>query len=137
MTALVITAANVIPGSGAIIDRGRYAGGALTRGQCVRLSSGTYVAADNTSSANAAAVGIALNDATTGQPVDVQTGGLITIGAAVVIKPYMVGAGAGAIIPCDDLAGGGEFGTLVGMAVSATQIDLRFSASGAAAAAVT
>jgi hypothetical protein len=102
----------------------------------VRLSSGAWVAADNTSAANAAASGIALNGASTGQPVDVQTRGRITIGGTTAVKPYCLGASNGAIIPADDLAGGGEYGTLVGMGVSTTVIDLLFSASGAAAAAV-
>ncbi len=135
MAALSITAANVVPGDGAVIKQ-YTAGGTITRGMAVRLSSGAVIAAVNDSAANAAAIGISLSDAGNGQQCLVQTAGQVVIGATTAVKPYVLGATGGAIMPADDLSGGGEFGTLIAMGISTTILQLAIVPSGAAAAAV-
>lgn len=135
MAAISITPASVLPGSGAVIEH-RYLGGTVTAGMAVRKQTdGTVIAAINDTAANAAAYGIALTGGASGQPVAVQTDGDITIGGTVAVKPYCLGT-AGGIIPADDLAGGGEYCTLLGVGISATVIRLAIRVTGAAAAAV-
>ncbi len=84
MSALSITAGSVVPGSDARIDRSRYAGASITAGQVVYIGSdGRWALADDDSATAAAKIpgGIALNGASAGQPIDVQTSGSLTIGA--------------------------------------------------------
>lgn len=129
--AISITAANVVRVEGDTEQRA--AGGTITAGQVVRLSSSSVVAAVNDTSANAAAYGIALNGGGSGQPISVQKTGDITIGGTVAVgKIYALGT-AGGIIPVDDVAGG-EFITIIGVGISATAIRLSIKPGGVAAA---
>ncbi|MBV9549103.1 MAG: hypothetical protein JO256_05450, partial [Alphaproteobacteria bacterium] len=86
MSALSITAANVVPGTDADIAHG-IAGETITAGQPVYRSStdGKWYKADSNSGTAEARVplGIALCGSSASQPVSVQKSGTITIGATV------------------------------------------------------
>ena len=83
MPDLTITAANVVPGADAVRESGT-AGEAITAGRlvCFDPTTLTYRLADsNGVAALRVPNGIALNTASTGQPLGVQTAGDITLGA--------------------------------------------------------
>ena len=102
--ALTITATQVLPGAGATIVRYIAAAGVtITAGQTIYDTTGSRVAglADaDASAASSLCVGIALNGASPGQPVDVLTDGIITLGAGAAPVngiPYFVSPTAGTI----------------------------------------
>lgn len=135
MANLTITAASVVPGTGASIDRTKNAGAAITAGQTVYLdaTTSTYKLTD---ADGAAALrpcnGVAVSNAAAGQPVAVQTGGPITIGATVAVGTmYAASATAGGVCPIADLTTG-AYPTALGFAISATQIQLNLNYSGVA-----
>ena len=101
MADLTITVANVAKGTGASTTNGT-AGATITAGQVVYLDSADsrYKLADTDSATAAvrAPVGIALHAALSGQPLQILTGGLITIGATTVVGvPYYLSGTAGGI----------------------------------------
>jgi hypothetical protein len=111
MADLTITAASVIAGSGASIDRSGIAGATIAAGKAVYqdAATGKYLLADDNSATAAARVpaGIALNGASDGQPLAILRGGDITIGAA--LTPgvvYYLSDTPGGIGPVADLAAG-------------------------------
>jgi len=124
MTDLSVTAANVLPGAGAQVESG-MAGGTITAGKAVyKASDGSIVAADSSSATLAARqpVGIALNGASAGQPVEyMKLGGEITIGAAMTagVTYYLSGAVAGNLCPLADV-GASEYLCIIGIAKSTT-----------------
>lgn len=122
---LVITAANVAAAGGASVDRSYNAGATVTAGQTVYLDSSTStwkLAGSNSTAAAAALKGIALHASASGQPLAVQTGGTITIGATTTVgKIYVLSKNSGAIAPVDDLASG-NYVTVVGYADTASTI---------------
>ena len=133
MVDLVITAANVIPGTeaeGAQFEYGT-AGATITPGQAVYLeaSTNTYKLADNNDTSEALSVvrGISLHAATANQPLKIQTRGPITIGATVASgSVYVLSATAGAIAPVADLATGNRCTLImVGMNGSTTRANLQ------------
>lgn len=134
MADLSITAASVISYS-TEIDQG-IAGGTLTRGMALRKNtSNVWVAAQSDSAVNAAATGIALNDAASGQRVTVHTGGVIDLGATLVVgHPYMLGTSNGTIKPAGDIAGT-EYATYLGFATATNRLNFRPVAAGAVAGA--
>jgi hypothetical protein len=108
MADLVITAANVLPGTNARRMSGT-AGVTITPGQAVFLHhDGYYYKTDANAGADATtsrAAGIALSGGSLGQPLEVQTGGKITIGAAVTVgNIYVVSATLVGIAPITDQA---------------------------------
>lgn len=134
MTDISITAASVI-GDGTNVKSGQ-AGEALAAGKAVYKSSSTnkWMLADSNSATAEArvATGIALNGAALNQPVDVATGGLITIGATVTGgTAYFLSDTPGGICPFADV-GSGEYSQIIGIATSATVMRLLFAASGVA-----
>lgn len=134
MADLTITAASVVKGANARIDRNGYAGETITAGQAVvKNSSGFWVKADsNGSSSIRAATGIALNGASQYQPIDVQTEGSITIGATMTAGvAYYLSDTAGGICPVADV-GTGEYAQVIGIATSTTVLKLTLAASGVA-----
>lgn len=134
MADLTITAASVVKGANARIDRNGYAGETLTAGMAVvKNSSGFWVKADsNGSSSIRAATGIALNGASQYQPVDVQTEGSLTIGATMTAGvAYYLSDTAGGLCPVADV-GNGEYAQVIGIATSTTVLKLTFAASGVA-----
>jgi hypothetical protein len=127
MTDLTITAANVVAGANAVKTHG-IAGVAVTAGQPVYLDSASqkYLLADSNSATLAArlALGIALNAAALNQPLSVQKGGDITIGATLTAgSPYYLSANAGGIMPAADLTTGDAVCQL-GLAESTTVLGL-------------
>lgn len=106
MSAISITAANVAVVSGATITRGT-AGATFTAGQTAYLDSATntFKLCDaDASSAAATCVGIALNGASSGQPLALCTAGDLTIGGSALTIGIVYGTGstAGAINPASD-----------------------------------
>lgn len=131
MANLIITAASVVAGPNASIDGGA-AGEAVTAGQPVYKSSATkkwMIADSNSATAEARhALGIALNTASLNQPLDVQKGGDIVIGAPLVPGvAYYLSDTPGAICPLADV-GSGEYVCLLGLARSTTvlALDIQF-----------
>jgi hypothetical protein len=134
MTALSITAANVIAGTGAITENGT-AGATITAGQVVYLASATgkYGLADcNSATAEVRVVrGIALNGAADGQPLRILKQGPITIGATVVAgTAYYAGGTAGEIIPVGDFSTS-DYVSQIGIATSTSVIAVNIQNSGA------
>lgn len=135
MTALSITAANVLPGSGAQIEAGT-AGETITAGQVVYLdtSAGKYKLADCDSATAAVRSprGIALNGASSGQPLSILRAGDITIGATMTAGvAYYLGDVAGAIVPVGDV-GSGDYPVIIGIAKSTTVLAVKFNEAGVA-----
>jgi len=130
MTDISITAANVVSGSDARTVAG-VAGEAITAGQALykAAATGRWMKADADAATAEAreAKGISLNGASTGQPVNVQTSGKITIGGTLTpgIAYYLSGT-AGGICPVADV-GTGEYVDLIGMATTAAVLDLEFN----------
>lgn len=136
MTNIAITAANVVKSSNAKIASGTY-GATVTAGQVVYADSadGGRLKLADADSATAAArvpVGIALNSGSAGQPADIQTEGRVTIGGTVVVGTiYVLSATAGGIAPAADLVTG-DYVSVLGIGVSASQIELNIHSSGVA-----
>jgi hypothetical protein len=135
MAALSITAGNVVGGVG-ISQLNGFAGEAITAGQPCYCASdtGLYMKAKDDTAAHAAAVGIALNGAALNQPLFLCTAGPLTIGATVSAGTvYYVGDTAGDITASD--VGTGEYVTVLGVATSASVINIKINVSGVAKAA--
>lgn len=135
MTDLTVTAASVLPGAGAVTEDG-LAGATITAGQAVyRDTDGTYklADADGASATIRTARGIALNGASSGQPVRIQRSGEITIGATLTPgTSYYLSGTPGGICPLADV-GTGEYYHLVGIAKSSTNLLLALAYSGVSA----
>lgn len=136
MADLTITAANVIKGSTAKVQQGIY-GATVTAGQTVyadAADNGRFkpADADSATAAARATAGIALNSGSAGQPADIQTEGLITIGATVAVGTiYVQSPTPGGIMPAADLVTD-DYVTVLGVGISASQIDLNIQRSGVA-----
>lgn len=127
MADLVITAASVVAGSNATKEAGN-AGEAITAGKAVYKSSTTkkWMLADSNSATAEARKprGIALNGASLDQPLVVQTGGDITLGATIVAgTDYYLSDTPGGICPRADI-GTGEYVVLIGLAKSTTVLTI-------------
>lgn len=133
MADLAITAASVAKGGGAR-DRKGVAGEAVTAGQVLYFDTATntwkLADCDSATAAARSPRGIALNGAAAGQPIGVHMAGPITIGAALTPGTvYFLSGTAGAICPVGDLAAG-DYPTIVGIAKSASVLDVLFHESG-------
>src|SRR5258706_518127 len=116
MAELVITAASVISGSDAVKNKDYVAGETITAGMAVyHLASDNkwYMAQNDNTAAQSGSgasvgpggVGIATHAALAGQPLVVQTGGTITIGAAILVGVhYFIGPTFGGIGVAADIA---------------------------------
>lgn len=135
MSDLSITAASVVAGSGANIDRTSNAGETITAGQAVYLAaSGKWMKADNNSATALARVakGIALNGAALDQPLAVLKSGPVTIGATLTAGvAYYLSGTAGGICPVADLTTG-MYPEIMGIATSTTVLNVDMQPSGAA-----
>ena len=134
MSDLTITQPNVERVSGSIGTT--TAGSAVTAGQPIYLDAtdSTVKPASSLSLAESVAVGVALNNAATGQPVTYQLANTITIGATLTVGvAYYVSLTPGSICLESDV-GSGEFPTLLGFAISTTVIALSIQSSGVAKA---
>lgn len=136
MADLSITAANVAKGANAAVVSSYLAGASITAGQSVYLdaTTGTIKLADADALASSDAVGVALNNAASGQPIVYQRSGNITIGATVAVGvAYYVSTTAGGICLESDLSTG-DFPHFLGFATSTTVIALNPRACGVAKA---
>ena len=136
MSDISITAASVVAGSNAVIDRKSNAGETITAGQSVYKSSttGKWMKADSNSGTAEARVpaGIALNGAALNQPLAVQTSGDITIGGTLTAGVAVYQSDTpGGLCPVADV-GSGEYATLIGMPSSAAVLKIDIQASGVA-----
>lgn len=129
MTDISITAANVKAGAGAAIVHGT-AGETITAGQVVYLTGGEYKLADNDGTGTTTPSGIALNGASDGQPLAVQTAGDITIGGTLTAgTAYYLSGTPGGICPVADVTTGDTVAQL-GLAKSTTVLALRIQVPG-------
>ena len=127
MADITITSSAVIAGDGATTVTGT-AGVAITAGQAVYKDSttGKYLLADSDSATVAAkrAAGVALNGAALNQPIKVLTAGAVTIGATLTAgATYFLSNTAGGICPDADV-GTGENVCLIGVAASASVLNV-------------
>jgi hypothetical protein len=133
MADLVITAANVVKGTGATTET-LIAGATITAGQAVYKDAADSNKAKLYDADGAAALrvfyGVALNGAAANQPVVVQTAGNITIGATTAVGVAYYGSDTpGGICPFADLEAG-DYPTIIGIGISATQIKIQPIAAG-------
>jgi hypothetical protein len=131
---LTVTAASVVKGTGAKTIPG-IAGETVTAGQTAYRDPTTkkFSKADaNGASALREVAGIFLNSASANQSVHVQTSGPITIGATVTVGTVYVNSDtAGGIMPAADLSAG-DYTSVIGVGISATQIQMGILNSGVA-----
>lgn len=134
MPDLVLTPAQVLPGSGAAYTYGS-AGVAITAGQVCYLdaTTNTFKLADaNATVATATVKGIAMHAAEIGQPLTLQRSGDITLGAAAAMLVgglYVLSSNPGMVAPSADLAIG-HWTTLLGVATTAAILRLQLLSSG-------
>lgn len=126
MADISITAGSVLWVSGDI-ETGYKAGATITAGQALYFdsSTNTWKLCDNDNATAAVRVfaGIALNSASSGQPLHVQVSGVITIGATVAVGTvYTTSATAGGIAPSSDLSTG-EYTSIIGVALTTGTIE--------------
>lgn len=135
MTALSITAANVVAGSNATRDNG-IAGEAISAGQPIYINSTTNrVMLADTNSATAEArisKGIALNGGSAEQPVAFIKEGDLTVGAVLTKGvAYYLGGAPGAIVPVADLTTG-DYTCILGIAKSTSVLGVKIQSAGVA-----
>lgn len=127
MADLTITAANVVQSTNAKVKTDSVAGESVTAGQAVykKTSDNRWWKAQNDGTQEEAAVsGITLHAASAGQPLFVQTEGVITIGATVAVGTiYAVSATAGGICPVADL-GSSAYVSIIGYGQTASLLAL-------------
>lgn len=133
MSALSVTAANVLPGANAIKRTG-IAGATITAGQAVYEDSadGKFKLADaDLSAAASKVVGIALHGASNGQQLtidmeddDFTPGATLSLSAAGDTGVYVLDGTAGGICPFDDLAAG-DYPVILYVAKSTTKCKLK------------
>lgn len=132
MAAIAITAANCLQVTGT--NEWVTAGDTITAGDLMYVASdGDYELAQANAASTDAVYGIALNNASDGQPLCVQTKGQITIGGTVVrgVIYCLDDAVAGAIVPWADLsADNSDYLTMIGPAISGTVIDVAIKITG-------
>lgn len=136
MADLTITAANVLQSTNARVETKYVAGESVTAGQSVyrKASDGRWWKAQNDGTAEEAQFGgIALHAASAGQPLAVQTEGVLTIGGTVAVGTiYAVSATAGGICPVADLSssayvsiiGYGQTASLLALAPIITGVEI-------------
>lgn len=131
MAALTITAANVLKSATASIVNGT-AGATITAGQLVYYDGSTtsYKLADSDIVAASVPAGIALHGSLSGQPLQVLTGGPITLGAT--LTPgvaYYANPTAGGIGPVADVVTTNR-SVMIGFATSASILNVNIQDSG-------
>lgn len=130
--ALSQTAANVLFSTGAVIDRTKFSGATITAGMPVYIDSAdgkAKIADNNVSAALANVYGIALNGASDGQPVDIQTAGDINLGATLTVgETYVLSATAGGIDAVSAIST--NYVSLLGVARTAAILQLKINNTG-------
>ena len=135
MADLSVTATQILAGADADFFDGT-AGATITAGQVVYLDSidALLKLADSDASlAKANCKGLALHGASSGQPLRIQTGGTITLGAGaapVVGKVYKLSIIPGGISPIEDMDAGGMYDSNIGVGGALNTVKLSLFASG-------
>lgn len=140
MADISVTASAVLKSATAKTESGT-AGATITQGQVVYLdqaTTGEWLLADNNAATAAARgsgrIGVALNGASDGQPIVVQTEGDLTLNAVLTAgTAYYLSDTPGGICPLADLLTG-EYVVLLGVAKSTTVLHLDIQYSGVATA---
>jgi hypothetical protein len=135
MADLSITASNVTKGADATIDKSHNAGAAVNAGETVYLDAvtDTWKLADaNQDAYTAVVVGFALNTAAVGQPLTVQTSGILNVGGSSVVvgTVYVQSGTAGKVAPAADLVSGWRTST-VAIGKTTSSLFLAIANSGA------
>ncbi len=134
MADLSVTAGSVIPGTGAQYERAT-SGATITAGQLLykdTSDSNKAKLADCDAEASAVLWGVAMNGASSGQKVTIQTAGDFNPGATATIgEVYVVSSTAGGIAPIGDLLTG-DYVTILGVATTASNISMAKKTSGVA-----
>ena len=135
MSALSITAANVVAGTNAVKKTG-VAGATITAGQPINRDPTTLKMvlsdADSATASLRRVDGIALHGASLNQPITWQESGDINLGATLVVaETYILDSGAGGIAPVGDLTIG-EYTVVLGVATTASNLKMGIINSGAA-----
>ena len=130
---LVVTAANVVPAADAIKVE-KTAGATITAGQLLYVDTNdngkVKLAQSDGTALEATVYGIALNGASNGQPIIVQTGGSINPGATVVVgRNYVLSTVAGSIAASADPVST-NYVTYIGVGTSSSNIKLGILVSG-------
>lgn len=133
MTDISVTATSVEPVAGyAFVDR--IAGEAIAAGKACYQNSvdqKAYLADADDTAAKAIVEGIALNGAAANQPVRIQTGGDLDIGATLTVgEIYVLSGSAGGVAPEGDLANPDRV-SIIGVATAADNLKLKIFNSGA------
>ena len=131
MPDLVITPSSVLAGQDAAFYQG-VAGVAITAGQAVTLDAATkqLTLADSNAAVGLASVkGIALHAASVGQPLRIQTNGMITLGGTTVGMIYVLSGTPGGIAPAAELAVGMHT-SIVGVGAASGALKLALVNSG-------
>ena len=126
MADITVTAANVKAGANAVVKT-VTAGVAINAGQVVYqdTSDKKYKLADADALATAKVAGIALNDAATDQPLEVQTAGDIDVGGTVVVgEIYLVSITAGGIAPEAEVVTG-DFVSILGIGTVSNKLKMQ------------
>lgn len=133
MADLTITAASVVPGSGATtdIDRVRFFGETVAAGKVVYLNTTTdkIMLADCTDPLEDEVYGIALVSGALNQPAVVQRAGAITLGAVLTVGETYVLSVAGGLAPIEDLEPA-DYVSIIGVATTTSSLQLRINNSG-------
>lgn len=129
MADLVITVASVAPGSNPTYFKDNVAGETITAGMPVYLKAADqkwYKAKASVTIAEASVRGVSLHGALANQPLVVQSGGQVTIGATIAagVFYYCSAAAFGGICPVADLASG-NFVTALGYGVSTALLQIQ------------
>lgn len=133
MADITVTATTVLRVSGQY--REYTSGATIIAGKLVYLdeNTGTVKLADADAAASAEIVGIALNQGYSGQPITVQTSGLVQMTATglTVGQVYVASTTAGGIAPYSDLASG-DYVSVFGVGTASNQITIDMNVSGVA-----
>lgn len=130
MADLTITAANVAKTSGVTADA--VAGGTITQGMAIYIDTAdlAQISHCETSAVTAVVDGIALNAASSGQPIQyLKANGVINLGATLAVGTVYVLSTAGLIAPVADLATA-DYTTTIGTATTTALLTLSLDASG-------
>lgn len=133
MADLSITAANVVANSGSSQEEWT-AGATITAGQAIYKDSSdsnkAKLAQSDGTAAEATVRGIALNGASSGQPVKVVRTGTMDLGATLTVgTTYVLSATAGGIAPIGDLTSG-DYVSHIGIGTAADELTLTITNSG-------
>ena len=128
MADLSITAANVKQGANASVIQGT-AGNALTAGEPVYQSSANTYSNTSVSESASGVVGVALNGASSSQPVDVLVFGDMDLGATLVIGTIYILGNSAKIRPFADTQAT-QYVSIVGIATATDKLNVNPNASG-------